>query len=318
MFWQPDINPAQGPYKVLLARGEFIDPARENRDVPYKIYYPTEHGQGKLPVIFWSHGFGGNRDGASFISRFVSSYGYIIVHLTHRGTDSSLWEGKPGHPWDILRTVHVERATTLNRFKDVTFALDQLENWAKANPEIGGHMDFSKLGISGHSFGALTAQVIAGQLIPDETHTLASFRDARFRAGIAYSPVPIAHMTGKAPETIYNHIAIPLLHMTGTDDDSPLEGFTYDQRLLVFNHSGDAPRYLLIKKGGDHMVYNGTRGKLGENPLREKHEEIIKLVSLAFWDAYLKDNKKALAWLTQRGLPHYIGAGGEFKAILND
>ena len=312
MFWQADINPAEGPYKVLLARGEFIDAPRDNRQVPYKIYYPVEHNLGKLPIIVWSHGFGGNRDGASFLSRFVSSYGYIIVHITHRGTDSSLWEGKPGHPWDILKNTHVERATTLNRFKDVTFALNELGPWAQANPEIGQSMDFTRIGMSGHSFGALTTQVIAGQLIPDETQTLTSFKDDRIRAGIAYSPVPIAHMTGKAPESIYNHISIPLFHMTGTDDDSPLEGFTYDQRLLVFNHSGDTPRYLLVKQGGDHMVYNGTRGKLGENPLREKHEEIIKITSLAFWDAYLKNNQKAMEWLNGGGLADYIGADGIF------
>lgn len=314
MFWQPDINPAAGPYKVMLARGDFIDPARDNRQVPYKIYYPSDYTSGKVPVIFWSHGYGGNRDGASFLSRYVCSHGYVLVHITHRGTDSSLWEGKPGHPWEILKNTHVPRVMTLNRFKDVTFALNELPAWAAANPEIGKLMDLNTLGISGHSFGSLTTQVIGGQLIPDEEQKLASFRDDRFCAGIAYSPVPIAHMTGAAPVTIYNSLTLPLFYMTGTDDASPLEGFTYEQRLLVYEHSGSAEKYLLVKNGGDHMVYNGTRGQLGENPLREKHEEIIKMASLAYWNYYLKGDKKAQDWLCNGGFAAYLAGGGTFQA----
>lgn len=313
MFWSPDITPAEGACKVLLARGEFTDPARGGRKVPYKIYYPTEHNLESMPVVFWSHGFGGNRDGAAFLSRYVASYGYTVVHLTHPGTDSSLWEGKPGHPWDILKNTDVPRATTLNRFKDVSFALDSLIAWAQENQEIGRPMDFSRLGMSGHSFGALTTQVMAGQLVPDETQTLVSFREPRFKAGILYSPVPIAHMTGAAPETIYNHIGIPLLHMTGTADDSPLEGFSYEQRLLVYNHSGTDEKYLLVKEGGDHMVYNGTRGKLGDNPLRERHEEIVKVVSLAFWEALLRGDADAKAWLSGGGIVDFLGRDANFR-----
>ena len=124
---QSTYTPArEGGYKVLLKRGEFIDLSRDGRSIPYKIYYPVDHSLNKIPVIIWSHGFGGNRDGASFISRFLAAHGYIIIHITHIGTDSSLWEGKPGHAWDILREVKISRETTLNRMHDVPFVLDQL------------------------------------------------------------------------------------------------------------------------------------------------------------------------------------------------
>ncbi len=309
------------PYKVLLKKGEFVDEARVNGDgsvraVPYKIYYPSGHDLEKMPVILWSHGFGGNANGAAFISRFLAGQGYTLVHMTHHGTDSSLWEGKPGHPWDVLRKVKVSRQDTLNRFLDVPFVLDALRGWADENPEIGQFMDFDALGMSGHSFGAMTTQVMAGQAFPDEDGALISLKEPRFKAGILYSPVPIRHLVDDSISDgeIYGPIDLPLLHMTGTGDDSPLEEIGYEYRLAVYEHSGAGEKYLLVKKDGDHMVYNGTRGKLGDSDLRELHEEIVCHTALAFWDMKLKGDQAAGDWMTGDGLVDYLGDAAVFKA----
>lgn len=317
MFWTPDIDPAKEPLRVLLKRGEFFDEKR-GRKLPYKIYYPEGEGLGKVPVIVWSHGYGGNRDGAGFISRFVASHGYVIVHVTHIGSDASLWEGKPGHPWDILRKSPITRAMTVERFADIPFVLDQLPGWMAENAEVGAVADLSVLGMSGHSFGAMTAQAMAGQKFPagdaDDHGVMAEFRERRFKAGIAYSMVPNRKLHGEAPEKyLYGPISIPMFYMTGTQDDSPLEGFSYDQRVVVYDHTGHAEKYLMVLKDGDHMVYNGTRGKLEENPLRGAHEEIIKMFSLAYWDAYLKDDAAAMAWLKGGAGADYLGGAGELK-----
>ncbi|MCB1650490.1 MAG: hypothetical protein KDI46_00390 [Alphaproteobacteria bacterium] len=290
------------PYKVLLKRGEFVDETRRNDDgsvrvVPYKIYYPVEHGLERMPVIFWSHGFGGNRDGASFLSRALAGRGYILVHLTHPGTDSSLWEGQEGHPWDILQKTKVSRTTTINRLLDVPFVLDQLPAWAEENPEAGDAMDFAALGMSGHSFGAMTTQAMAGMKFPHADGTLHSYREPRFKAGILYSPVPIAHLTDAPPEEVYAAIDMPLLHMSGTEDDSPLEEFGYKDRIIVHKYSQHPQQYLHVLEGGDHMIYAGSRGKLGHNPLREQHEAEIVRVAGDFWDAYLKGDEAALGRL---------------------
>jgi hypothetical protein len=315
MFWRQGIDLQGGALKVLLRKGEFVDTGREERTVPYKIYYPQAAESEKFPVILWSHGFGGNRDGAGFLSRFLASHGYIIVHMTHAGTDSSLWEGQKGrHPWDILKNVSVTRETTVNRFLDVSFVLDQLEEGGGQGNEAARFMNLEALGISGHSFGALTTQVMAGQLFPDDNLMLASYMEPRFKAAIAYSPVPTRRLVGEALEPrIYGPLMLPIFFMTGTADESPLEGFGYERRLVVYEHAGSPEKYLLIKKGGDHMVYNGTRGKLVANPLRERHEEIVKLASLAFWDVYLGDDKNALEWLKGGGFTAYLNADGEYS-----
>ncbi len=295
--WTPEQSLRDEPYRVLLERGEFIDIGRNARHVPYKIYYPIDHDLDKIPVIIWSHGFGGNRDGAAFISRFLAGQGYILIHLTHIGTDSSLWEGKDGHAWDILQKIKISRQTSLDRMNDVPFVLDQLPIFAKGNPEIGKYMDLEHIGMSGHSFGSITTQVMAGMKFPNHDNELIDMRDQRITCGILYSPTPISHLTDASPSEVYGSISAPLLHMTGTDDDSPIEGYDYNFRLVIHEHAGHEEQYLQVLEDGDHMVYNGTRGKLARNPKRDEHEEDIKLAAFAFWEAYLKSNKSAKAWL---------------------
>lgn len=292
--------PSDETYKVLIKKDALIDEARDNRRIPLKFYYPGNYdvNEGsRLPVIVWSHGLGGSVDGASFISRYIASQGYVILHIQHHGTDSSLWEGKPGHPWDIIRNMKIPRESTLARFLDVPFVLDHLDDLLETHEAIGEIADVNCIGMSGHSFGALTTQVVGGQMFPDEGGNLKRFKEDRFKAGIAYSPVPIAHLALDEPADIYGSIDLPMLYMTGTDDSSPVEGWDYTKRLVVHEHAG-AEKFLHILKDGDHMVYNGSRGKLGDNPLREVHETDIKQTALAFWNAKLKDDQDAQAWLT--------------------
>lgn len=306
-------NVREEPLKVLMKTGEWTDSTRDNRPIPYKIYYPSVETDEKFPLIIWSHGYGGNANGAGFLSRFLASQGYVLLHITHRGTDSSLWEGKEGHPWDILRKTKADRKTTLNRFKDVPFALDHLDDFNDLP------IDSDNIGMSGHSFGAITTQVMAGMTFPDENQDWHNMFDPRFKAGILYSPVPVDHLDAAKlgdlgnPDEAYKTIKIPLLHMTGTNDSAPIGGQTYEHRLSVYENTTDAPKYLLVKESGDHMVYNGTRGKLDNNPDREKHENIIKIMALAFWDAYLKDNQTAKDFLHENGALDFLNNNAIFK-----
>jgi len=306
-FWRDDVSLESEPSKVMIVRHQFADSSRDNRPVKIKVYNPADRTDGPFPVIIWSHGLGGSVDGAAFLARFLCSHGYIIVNVQHHGTDSSLWEGKEGHPWDIIRSQTIERSATLNRFHDVPFVLDQLPAYFEEN---NINADLSCVGMSGHSFGALTTQVMGGMLFPDQDGVLQKYSDARVKAGILYSPGPIAHLGVDAPEDIYGAIDIPLFHMTGTQDDSPVENWDYTKRLVVFENSTRAEKHLLIMKDGDHMVFNGSRGKLGVNPNKDKHEGIIKIAALAYWDRMLKEDDSANKWFTGGGLSGWLGNEG--------
>ncbi len=313
MFWRPDIDPDREPHRILIHKGVWTDEARQNRKVPYKTYYPVAHDLTDLPVVMWSHGLGGSRDGAAFLARFIASHGYVVVNIQHPGTDSSLWEGKPGHPWDIIRQTPIPREATLNRFYDVPFALSRLRDLAREKPEIGKHMDLSRIGLCGHSFGALTTQVIAGQLFPGLDDHLIGIEENRISAGILYSFVPMAHLTDAPPAELFGPMNIPLFFMTGTADDSPLSDFDYTYRLPVYEHAGSPEKHLLVLEDGDHMVFAGSRGKLADNPLRHLHENIIKISSLAFWDAYLREDQGAAAWLTTGVIDTYLDKDDHYE-----
>lgn len=309
-YWRDAIDPAVEPGHIRIVKGVLTDAARGGRNVPYKLYFPLDAAD-DVPLVVWSHGLGGSRDGASFLARFLASHGYAVLNIQHAGTDSSLWEGKQGHPWDIIRATVIPRAASLERFRDVSFVLDSLDQLHADHPEARFRDDGP--GMSGHSFGAMTTQVMAGQLFPDENDRLVSFRETRFKAGILYSPVPIGHLTGAAPKDIYSAIDMPLFHMTGTDDASPIENFGYAERLAVYENSFKAEKQLLVLQGGDHMVYNGSRGQLEENPRRGLHETIIKIAALCYWDSYLKDNAAARAWLTGGGFAAWLDGNGSYR-----
>ena len=310
-LWSPTISAEIEPMQIAITRGEWFDVSRGGRKIAYKTYCPVDAVNGPFPVIIWSHGLGGSRDGAGFISRYVASHGYVIVHIQHPGTDSGLWEGKPGHPWDVIRATHIPRSATLQRFKDIPFALSQLKTL-----DIAPVMDFSRMGMSGHSFGGMTTQVMSGQRRGYGRYLYSLFQNV-FMAGIVYSPSPyLQKKPDQSPAEIYGGIQIPLLMMTGTDDDSPLENFGVESRVDVFKYSGGPDQHLLMLGKGDHMVYNGSRGKLDENPKRDVHEEIIKVLSLAFWDAYLKGDQVAKEWLTHDAVKQWLSdeATYEFRA----
>ncbi len=300
--------------KTMIARGKWVDEQRHARPVPFKIYYPAPQeltaGE-QRPVIIWSHGLGGTRDGAGFISRYLAQFGYVIVHIQHHGTDSYLWEGKAGHPWDNIRAAKIPRKMALQRYQDVPFALKALRQGIEIAPEIHAMMNFDTLGMSGHSFGAGTTQIMAGQSL-GRGRRLYHFKHDDFKAGILYSPIPSFNRQDDATR-IYGQIDIPLLHMTGTEDYSPVDNTDYKTRLEIFETVNQAAQHLFILEDGDHMIYSGSRGQLENNANRERHEELIMLASLAFWDAYLMHDQAALKWLSHGGFADYLGQDGQYQ-----
>jgi dienelactone hydrolase len=299
--------------KTLITRGKWVDHERNNRSVAYKIYHPTQDSMTsaqKFPVIIWSHGLGGTRDGAGFIARYLARFGYIIVHVQHHGTDSVLWEGKAGHPWDNIRNAKIPRKAALQRYQDIPFALKCLEEGRDLSPQLQDEMDLQIIGMSGHSFGAGTTQIMAGQTL-GRGRRLYQFKESRFKAGIVYSPIPSFNRDDTGAE-IYGGIDIPLFHMTGTDDFSPVDETGYEKRLEVYEHAHKADQHAFILEDGDHMIYSGSRGQLGETDNRERYEQLIMLSSLAFWDSYLRNDARAYAWLTGEDFINYLGADGRY------
>jgi hypothetical protein len=75
-------------------------------------------------------------------------------------------------------------------------------------------------------------------------------------------------------------------------------------------------QYLLTFTGGDHMVFSG-RARLapgGENDAL--FQRYILLSSTAFWDAYLRNDATAKAWLVDGSFAAVLGKLGVWEQRL--
>jgi predicted dienelactone hydrolase len=145
--------------------------------------------------------------------------------------------------------------------------------------------------MSGHSFGAVTAQAVSGQSFPGGGQR---FTDARIKAAIAFSPS--APRRGSAAEA-FGAVRIPWMLMTGTKDIGPIGGTDVKSRLAVYPALHGAPRYEVVLHNAEHSAFTDRPLPGDRQPRDSNHHRVILALSTAFWDAYLRGDPAALKWL---------------------
>jgi len=298
-------------YQAGIIREVWVDAAR-NRTIPVKIYYPVGKKEPAAVIVF-SHGLGGSREGYEYLGRFWAENGLISVHLQHPGSDEEVWKGKK-EPLAEMKKAAANGMNAVERAKDVSFCLDRLEALNREEGPLKGLIDMGKAGMAGHSFGAHTTLLLAGQLIILPGGKELSFADKRIKAAIPMSaPVPANR---KNLDKIYSQVKIPCLHMTGTLDDSPIGETRAEERRIPFDHINGSDQYLVIFNGGDHMIFSG-RPRLaqaaGRGQKDREFQELIKELSLAFWRAYLLGDREAERWLKEGGAEKMLGEMAVFE-----
>jgi len=315
-----EVPQAPGPCSVEVLTYEWLDSAR-GRQVPVKIYYPKT-APGLCPVVVFSHGLGGSRDGYEYLGRHWASHGYVSVHVQHKGSDTDVWKGAE-QPMESLRRAAADLSNAINRPKDISFAITQIAKANRDQTPLQGRLDSNRIGVAGHSFGAYTALAVAGQSSSGLLGGKWSLGDSRVRAVIAMSaPAPRRR---DSLDQVYSAIKIPCLHMTGTLDDSPIGDTKAAERRLPFDHIQGADQYLVTFAGGDHMIFSGrprrpaslgTRARQGDAGKDAQFQELIRTITTAYWDAYLKGDPHAKAWLAKEGCETFLGVNGKFERKL--
>ena len=248
----------------------FVDEARD-REVPVRIVYPTEL-TGPRPVVLISHGLGGNTEAMEYLGTYLAEGGWVAVHMQHRGSDASVWEGHSGRAARrVLRASLADVSNAIARFEDPAFVLDALAELQDGDGPIAGRLDLGHVGFAGHSYGARGALVIAGERIGP---LAASFRDPRVDAVVALSP-----SLPRYGEPDYGDVEVPVLHVTGTEDGDPLaqgDGFDPDQRIEPFRRIEGVEQYLLVLDDADHSTFSGRRlDSRREKPLDRRHTALV-------------------------------------------
>lgn len=271
-----------------------VDDESRDREVPIRVYLPA--AKTPAPVVLFSHGLGGSRTNNEYLGRHWSARGYVVVALQHAGSDDSVWRNKAlGQRMTAMKEA-ASAANFMLRVKDVPAVLDQLEKWNKTEGHaLFGRLDLEHVGMSGHSFGAVTTQAVSGQ---SAARGLVSFTDARIDAACAFSP-----SGGRAadPKQAFGSVKIPWLLMTGTEDVSQIGGETVESRLSVYPALPEGSKYELLLEGAKHSAFSerALPGDMaGRNP---NHHRAILAISTAFWDAYLRNDAAAKTWLDGDG-----------------
>lgn len=271
-----------------------VQDAKRDRALPIRVFLPATVKP--APVVLFSHGLGGSCQNNPYLGKHWSARGYVVVFVQHPGSDESVWKGQgPARiPMAMKQAASLENF--LLRVADIPAVLDQLTNWnALEGHALRGRLDLTHVGMSGHSFGAVTTQAVSGQSLPVGG---ARFTDPRIKAAVMMSPsVPAA---GSA-ERAFGSVKLPWLLMTGTKDVARIGSMTIggdlDSRLGVYPALPPGDKYELVLKDAEHGAF-GERALPGEGAIRNpNHHRAILALSTAFWDAFLKGDTEAKAWL---------------------
>jgi predicted dienelactone hydrolase len=276
-----------------------VTDAGRRRDVPILVYLPADTSA--APVVLFSHGLGGSRQGSAYLGRHWAARGYVVVFLQHPGSDDGVWKNRPLAEINRAMRDAASRANLLLRVRDVPAVLDQLARWqGAANHPLAGRLDLSRVGMSGHSFGAVTTQAVSGQTAPGGGQP---FTDPRIKAAVVFSP---SEPATASPAEAFGRVTIPWLLVTGTRDVARLGGSTIgasdvEKRLSVFPALPPGSKYELVLHDAEHSAFS-DRALPGDSVRRNpNHHRVILALSTAFWDAYLKADAAARAWLDGAG-----------------
>lgn len=277
---------------VVVQNFDWQDDVR-HRAVPVRLYLPAANPDNDkaIPLIVFSHGLGGSRNGYQYLGRFWASHGYASLHVQHIGSDNGLWRGNP-LGLTMRLSAAAQDSEAMARAKDVSFALTEL----LALPSMQGRLDATRIVAAGHSYGANTTMLLAGALVPGkgENGQTLNLKDTRIKAAIIMSAPPFYGFIN--PGAILGNIAMPTLHITATGDDILVPGYGsgYEDRVNVFNAMGDARKTLVVFAGGSHSIFT-DRSNTGGAELNPKVKAATQALSLAFLKQTLGTEVNAVA-----------------------
>jgi predicted dienelactone hydrolase len=136
---------------------------------------------------------------------------------------------------------------------------------------------------------------VSGEVFPLSDR---QFTDARIKAALALSP---SSPPGGDAETAFGQVTIPWMLMTGTKDVVPIGNETVASRLKVYAALHGIPKYEVVLFNAEHSIFMDGALPDDQEPRNPNHHRVILALSTAFWDAYLRGNTNALAWLQGPG-----------------
>ena len=285
--------------------------ARRDKDLPVTIRVPSDSGP--HPLIVFSHGAGGSGDNYVLLLQGWANRGYVVISPTHADSIAlmSPEQRRELKPRDVIVDAVTDVKGWQERAKDISFVLESLDDLEKSVPDLAGKIDRDHIGVGGHSYGAMTATMLAGGKIRTKVGgELKSFADPRVKAAIEMSGQGEGQMG--FTEDSWSDMKLPLMVMTGSEDMGA-GGQIPKWRKAPFAHSPAGDKYWVFIDGANHMSFTGRLGDLvgGIRHAADDHPqpdgkaiwEVITRSTNTFWDAYLKGEAAAKKTLQSDAIP---------------
>lgn len=262
---QIPFDPTQpGNAQVQVQKLNLNDTERR-REIPVDIYWSTQASSDK-PLIVFTHGLGSVRTELRYLAEHLASHGYVVAALEHPGSNET-------HIRQALKLKAplLEAEEFLNRSKDVSFVLDELNQLNQQSEALQGKLAVDRVMVVGYSLGGSTALSLAGaelQLtelkqrcpgnvltfslgenaqcfargLPEDSYQL---RDSRVKSAIALSPTT-SLLFG---DTGLTQVAVPTMIAGGSaDKTTPV----LTEQVLAFEQLR-SPKWLVGFVGGTHL-----------------------------------------------------------------
>ena len=290
-----------GPLEVSSIDMVLRDDARP-RQIPTRAYFPSKPG--RYPVIIFSHGFGGSLLTFPNTGRIWASHGYVVLHPTHADSRDNLDPAIPaseaatmrayltaaGSPKPDVRAAFVKVLDNPffidSRLRDVGFLVFAVKEGRTLDRVVLERADPSRMGMSGHSFGAYTTLVVAGATLspPVRAQTPSGF--AGFMSLSGQGPGRMA-----LHEDSFDGITKPMMVVTGTRDTGAA-GETPAWRLRPYDLSPPGEKYAVLVDGFAHREFDPAPG--------DPRGSALRLIQLQFWADTLRGDKDAHAALVRK------------------
>jgi len=161
-------------------------------------------------------------------------------------------------------------------------------------------IDSKRIGVAGHSMGSYTAEAVGGALIDLPGHPASDFSDPRAKAILCLSPQGPGQFGLSAHS--FDKITRPFMGVTGSLDNlGPQANAAWHK--IPFERSESGDKYEVFIEGANHMSFVSAQTLLAA---RSSQAAAIlgytNSASLAFWDAYLKEDPAAREFLRSDGM----------------
>lgn len=284
---------------AVIGITELVLPGSDTgRELVFNLYYP---GDGRdYPLLLFSHGNWSNKDSYEPVIRHWVSHGYVVIAPDHldccgavHGIFNSLRYGQLG--------LIEERVDDMRR---LLVSLPEIE---RSQPTFAGKANPARTALTGHSFGAFTAQQFGGAMAfdPDSEQYL-PVTAPEVNAIVALSPP--GPMFTTITEGSWQQLGTPTLVTTGTWDIQPRFFPDWRLHLMSFDTAEPGDKYALVTEGADHYLGNLICRPERDVPPQADALQMLQIVTTAFLDAYLKGDRAALQFLAGDALA--TGTGG--------